>query len=103
MVSEPPKVFISYSHDSELHSKRVLALANQLRGHGIEARIDQYVGDPDEGWPMWMRNQVLEANRVLLVFTENYARRFLGKEEEGRGLGVPVVIIRGSHHRQFCT
>jgi len=88
MVSEPPKVFISYSHDSELHSKRVLALANQLRGHGIEARIDQYVGDPDEGWPMWMRNQVLEANRVLLVFTENYARRFLGKEEEGRGLGV---------------
>jgi tetratricopeptide (TPR) repeat protein len=88
MPSQPPRVFISYSHDSELHSKRVLALANQLRGHGIETRIDQYVGDPDEGWPMWMRNQVLEADRVLLVFTETFARRFLGKEVEGSGLGV---------------
>src|ERR1700704_3281981 len=87
MPSKPPRVFISYSHDSDRHRKRVLALANQLRGDGIEARIDQYVQDPNEGWIRWMRSQVKQANRVLLVFTETYQRRFEGDEEEGKGLG----------------
>ena len=31
----PTKVFTSYSHDSQPHSQRVLALANQLRSHGV--------------------------------------------------------------------
>src|SRR5262249_43428126 len=81
------RVFISYSHDSPWHQQRVLALANQLRDDGGEAWIDQYVQDPDEGWPKWMRSQVKEANKVLLVFTETYQRRFEGDEEEGKGLG----------------
>jgi hypothetical protein len=34
-----------------------------------------------------MRSQVKQANKVLLVFTETYQRRFEGEEEEGRGLG----------------
>jgi hypothetical protein len=87
------RVFISYSHDSDQHRKRVLALANQIREDGIEAWIDQYVHDPEEGWPMWMRNQVSEADRVLLVFTETYARRFLGKEMQGIGLGVTFETV----------
>jgi hypothetical protein len=52
------------------------ALANQLRSDGVEAWIDQYTPDPDEGWPHWMRAQVKEADKVLLVFTETYQRRF---------------------------
>jgi SEFIR domain len=87
------RVFIGYSHDSDQHRKRVLALANQIREDGIEAWIDQYVDDPEEGWPMWMRNEVSEADRVLLVFTETYARRFLGKEEQERGLGVTFEAV----------
>jgi hypothetical protein len=39
----PPRVFISYSHDSAAHEDRVLALANRLRGDGVDATIDQYV------------------------------------------------------------
>jgi SEFIR domain len=81
------RVFVSYSHDSPEHEDRVLALANQLRNDGIEAWIDQYVPDPNEGWIRWMRSQVRQANRVLLVFIENYQRRFEGDEEEGKGLG----------------
>jgi tetratricopeptide (TPR) repeat protein len=81
------RVFISYSHDSPQHQQRVLALANRLRSDGVEAWIDQYAPDPDEGWPKWMRTQVKEADKVLLVFTEIYQRRFEGDEEEGRGLG----------------
>jgi hypothetical protein len=82
-----PQVFLSYSHDSPEHTRRVRALADQLRKDGIDARIDQYTPDPDEGWHKWMRTQVKEADKVLLVFTETYQRRFEGDEEEGRGLG----------------
>jgi hypothetical protein len=82
------RVFISYSHDSVKHMQCVRALADQLRTDGVEAWIDQYVQDPEEGWPSWMRSQVEQADQVLLIFTETYARRFLGQEAQGTGLGV---------------
>jgi hypothetical protein len=81
------RVFISYSHDSVVHTERVRALADQLCRDGIDARVDQYVQDPDEGWIKWMRTQVKEADKVLLIFTESYQRRFEGDEEVGTGLG----------------
>jgi hypothetical protein len=82
-----PRVFISYSHDSREHEEQVRALANRLRVKGIEAWIDQYEQDPDQGWIMWMRTQIKQADRVLLIFTETYQRRFEGDEEENKGLG----------------
>jgi SEFIR domain len=45
----PPKVFISYSHDSPAHEATVLALANRLRGNGIDAVLDQYESFPPRG------------------------------------------------------
>jgi hypothetical protein len=81
------RVFISYSHDSPEHRRRARALADQLRTDGIESWIDQYVQDPNEGWIRWMRQQVKQADKVLLIFTEAYQRRFEGDEEEGKGLG----------------
>jgi probable HAF family extracellular repeat protein len=86
MALQPPKVFISYSHDSSEHKQRVHALAEKLRADGIDAWIDQYAPDPKEGWPKWMKTQVEQADRILLVFTETYQRRFDGDEKEG-GLG----------------
>ncbi len=54
-----PKVFISYSHDSEAHKARVLALADRLRhAGGVEAIIDRYVEPfPQVGWPTWCWQQ----------------------------------------------
>jgi SEFIR domain len=86
-VTATCRVFISYSHDSPEHGRRVRALADQLRPDGIESWIDQYVQNPDVGRPKWMRSQVKEASKVLLVFTETYQRRFEGDEEQGKGLG----------------
>jgi hypothetical protein len=89
MPSEPPKVFISYSHDSPAHEQRVLALAERLRQDGIEAHIDRYVnGTPAEGWPRWMENQLKWADFVLLLCTETYYRRFRGHEQPEKGRGV---------------
>jgi hypothetical protein len=84
-----PKVFVSYSHDSEEHGERVLALSDRLRTDGIETSLDQYLnGSPQQGWPRWMLDQLDLANYVLVVCTEAYYRRFRGHEEPGQGKGV---------------
>jgi hypothetical protein len=84
-----PKVFISYSHDSDEHSERVLALSERLRGDGIETDLDQYVnGSPQQGWPRWMLDQLDAAAFVLVICTEIYYRRFRGHERPGQGKGV---------------
>jgi hypothetical protein len=87
-TSDHAKVFISYSYDSYEHKDRVLDLSDRLRNDGIDSCIDQYEDSPSEGWPWWMINQIESANFVLVVCTENYERRFRGKEEMGKGLGV---------------
>jgi hypothetical protein len=88
MASEHPKVFISYSHDSPEHARRVLGLAERLRKEGVDAQIDQYVaGTPPDGWPRWMLDKLDWAEFVLLVCTETYYHRFRGREEPGKGKG----------------
>src|SRR6478735_11962344 len=83
----PPKVFISYSHDSREHEDQVLALSDRLRADGIDAHIDQYEVGPPEGWTRWMQNSIRRADFVLVICTEAYVRRAEGREEGGKGWG----------------
>src|SRR5512133_984658 len=96
MMGAPPKVFISYSHDTVEHQERVLGLADRLRADGINAEIDQYNTAPPEGWPLWCERQIKAADIVLMVCTETYHCRVSGDEEQGKGLGVvwEAQIIR---------
>lgn len=87
MDERPPRVFISYTHDSREHKKRVLALSDRLRDDGVDCTTDQYETSPPEGWPRWMQRQVRESDFVLVVCTETYDRRFRGDEVRGRGKG----------------
>jgi hypothetical protein len=45
-LRRPPRIFISYSHDSEEHSARVLELATRLRSEGVDAWLDRYEPAP---------------------------------------------------------
>ena len=82
------RVFITYSHDSPEHRHRVLALAERLRKDGVDAQLDQYVaGTPAKGWPRWMEDRLEWAQFVLVICTETYQRRFLGREERDKGKG----------------
>ncbi len=83
-----PKVFISYSHDSEPHKQRVLDLAQQLRADGVDVSLDRFIQSPPEGWPLWMLRQIDWADYVLCVFTERYNERCLGNQKPGEGKGV---------------
>ncbi len=87
----PPRVLISYSHDSDAHSKRVLDFSGRLRRNGIDCRIDQYIANPSEGWPLWMDKQVEEADFVLVLFTERYATR--SREPRKSGVRFESVLI----------
>jgi len=90
-MADAPRVFLSYSHGSDEHADRVLALADALSRDGCTVLFDQYVfpASPD-GWTAWMRQCLDPANCdfVLLVCTEGYRRRFEGREEPGAGRGV---------------
>jgi TIR domain/AAA-like domain len=87
-MNPPPKVFISYSWDSEAHKERVLDLANRLRAEGIDCQLDQYEVSPPQGWARWMTEQIEQADYVLAICTETYKRRATGQEEPDQGLGV---------------
>jgi SEFIR domain-containing protein len=84
----PPTVFISYSHDSQEHADRVLALSDRLRADGIDCILDQYEDAPPEGFPRWMDRQIRDADYVLMICTPTYSRRVMGEEEPGKGHGV---------------
>jgi len=84
----PPRVFISYSHDSPEHCDRVLMLATRLRADGLNAQLDQFENSPPQGWPLWCARQILDSNYVLIVCTALYRDRFLGLEDFGKGRGV---------------
>jgi hypothetical protein len=89
MPASPPRVFISYSHDSAEHAELVLRFAERLRKDGIDAQVDQYVGGrPRGGWPRWMLDKLDWADFVLLICTESFYRRFRGKDDPDMGRGV---------------
>lgn len=81
------EVFISYSHDSELHMDRVRELSDRLRAEGVDCDIDQYHEVPPEGWPRWMAKKVRDSKFVLVCCSPPYHSRFEGLEEKGKGLG----------------
>ncbi len=83
-----PRVFISYSHDSVVHKKWVLDLAQRLRREGVDAWLDRFVTSPPEGWPAWMQHQIKSADYVVTICTPKYKLRFDGAAEADAGKGV---------------
>src|SRR5437667_6928368 len=86
----PPRVFISYSHDSPKHCDHVLALAQQLRRDGIASELDQFHQDELIHWPQWCEEQLRRENSqyVLCVCTAEYKRRIENRAPADVGKGV---------------
>lgn len=90
MATLPPKVFISYSHDTREHEERILVLANSLRDHGVDVELDRYHVRPPQGWPRWCEEQLRPENSryVLAICTQTYRSRIEGKTPANEGRGV---------------
>jgi hypothetical protein len=90
-----PKVFISYSHETQQHKDWVRSLASALRANGIDAVLDQWDLSAGQDIAAFMAGGIRTADRVLLICTDAY----LSKAEAGTG-GVRAVIDRGSRQMQ---
>lgn len=86
----PIRVFISYSHDSPEHSKRVLSLTWALRNNGIDVELDQFHNEEIVDWPRWCRQQIKaeQSDFVLCICTAEYQRRIEGGVPPEKGKGV---------------
>lgn len=82
------RVFISYAHDNAQHEHKVQRLCDTLREQGIDARIDIPDAVQRQDWPLWMLDQFLEADFVLVIASPEYKRRAEGRAPDGEGLGV---------------
>ena len=86
------KVFISYSHDSDLHKQRIQELADQLRTRGAQVLIDQDMlpGGPEQGWNPLIpctNSRRLDARSSFVCTRTLIVPSFEGRETEGVGLG----------------
>ena len=87
-----PRVFISYTHDNTDHCNLVLALAQQLRRDGVDAKLDQFCEDELLHWPTWCVDQMRPENAdfVLCICTNEYCRRVEGKVDPDIGKGITL-------------
>lgn len=87
-----PKVFISYSWDSEEHKKWVLDFATKLCKNGIDVILDQWEISSKGGSPIptFMLNSVSSSERVLCIMTPNYK---LKTDKLDGGVGFEYSIL----------
>ena len=71
----PPRVFISFAHESQEHEDLVRDFWLFLRGQRIDAKIDLPAGEQRQNWPVWMERQLAEADFVAVVASPEYRRR----------------------------
>ncbi len=89
----PPRVFISYSHDSATHKMWVLDFATTLRNRGVDAVLDQWDLKPGDDLPHFMETQLEAADYVLMVCTSRYVEK--ANSGEG-GVGYEKMIVTSS-------
>ena len=97
----PPRVFISYAHDSTLHQEAVRDLWVLLRSLGVDAKLDLPAAERRQDWPLWMHEQVREADYVLVIASPAYRQRAEGDAPpgEGRGVQFEAALIREELYR----
>jgi len=85
-----PKVFVSYTHETQEHKKWVLDLATRLRNSGVDAIIDQWELKPGDDLPHFMETHLASADYVIMVCTNKYVE----KANSGiGGVGYEKMII----------
>ena len=89
-MTENPKVFISYSHDSPEHKQWVSELAARLRRDGIDAILDQWDLGLGDDVTRFMERGIVEADRVLVICTDKYVSK--ANTAEG-GVGYERMIV----------
>ena len=95
-----PTVFISYSHDSPEHKRWVQELASSLLEGGVDVKLDQWDLSYGDDVPKYMEKSVNDADRVLMICTDQYVH----KADEGEGgVGYEAMIVTGELIKNLGT
>ena len=87
-----PRVFLSYTGTDRENGRWVKNLADKLRASGVDARIDVYNLKPGFDLPQWMTNELIMADKVLLICDKYYAEK---ADVRKGGVGWETMIIQG--------
>lgn len=87
-----PRVFISYTGKDIKNGEWAKKLADKLRASGVDARIDVYHLKPGFDLPQWMTNEIIMADKVLLICDKFYAEK---ADIRTGGVGWETMIIQG--------
>ncbi|MEG1313934.1 MAG: toll/interleukin-1 receptor domain-containing protein [Bacilli bacterium] len=85
-----PKLFISYSHDSDDHKEWVEKLATRLEGNGVHVILDQWDLGLGSDLALFMEQGLSSADRVMVVCTEPYVEK---ANSQKAGVGYEKMII----------
>jgi hypothetical protein len=86
-----PRVFLSYARNDK-NLQWVRGLAEYLRKNGVDARLDLFHLKPGFDMPQWMTNEVLLANKILLICDSHYLQK---ADFRKGGVGWETMIIQG--------
>lgn len=89
IATAPPRVFMSYSHDSEEHKNWVLQLAARLVANGVDVLLDRWNVRLGGNLQLFMESSA-DTDRVLAVCTTEYVRK--ADAAEG-GVGYEKTIL----------
>ncbi len=71
----PPRVFVSYSHDSAVHKMWVLQFSTVLRNRGIDIILDQWDLKPGDDMFHFMETSLESSDFVLAICSERYVKK----------------------------
>ncbi|HBI6863899.1 TPA: toll/interleukin-1 receptor domain-containing protein [Enterobacter cloacae] len=86
-----PKLFISYSHDSDEHKEWVEKLATRLEGNGVHVFFDQWDVGLGDDLALFMEQGLTNADRVMVICTEPYVKK--ANAQRSGGVGYEKMII----------
>jgi hypothetical protein len=85
-----PKVFISYSHDSDEHKAWVAKLATDLRSNGVDVILDQWDLALGQDISLFMQRGLASSDRIIMVCSEEYVKKADGGTG---GVGYERLVI----------
>lgn len=102
---KPPRTFISYTGVNKNNRKWVKEFATKLRENGVDARVDMFHLKAGQDLPQWMANEIVLADKVILICDKEYAKKANTKKG---GAGWETMIIQGdmlhnlNQNKYFC-
>lgn len=87
-----PRVFVSYTGENSQNREWVKEFVIKLRNNGVNARVDIYHLMPGQDLPQWMTNELIMADKVLLICDKHYVQK---ADSRNGGVGWEAMIIQG--------